>query len=100
MRKAGQKLTATRRSSLAALRRLASILGAHFIEVEGDDLPETVEAVRRTSGARPTSSSARPTSPARTEILRGSLVSALVRELPGVDIRIVADRALREEAER
>ena len=33
----------------------------------------------------------------RREILRGSLVSRLVRELPGIDIRVVADRALREE---
>jgi len=31
-----------------------------------------------------------------TEIRRGSLVSALIRELPGIDIRVVADRALRE----
>jgi K+-sensing histidine kinase KdpD len=35
----------------------------------------------------------------RTEIVRGSLVSKLVRELPGIDIRIVADRALREETQ-
>jgi hypothetical protein len=28
--------------------------------------------------------------------LRGSLVSALVRELPGVDIRVIANRAERE----
>ena len=34
----------------------------------------------------------------RIEILRGSLVSALVRELHGIDIRIVANRADREEA--
>ena len=31
--------------SLAALRRLASILGAHFLEVEGDDLSATVKRV-------------------------------------------------------
>ena len=36
----------------------------------------------------------------RTEILRGSLVSKLVRDLPGIDIRVVSDRALREEHER
>ena len=29
----------------------------------------------------------------RTEILHGSLVSALIRDLPGVDIRVVANRA-------
>ena len=33
----------------------------------------------------------------RREILRGSLVSALVRELPGIDIRVIANRADREE---
>ena len=33
----------------------------------------------------------------RREILHGSLVSRLVRELPGIDIRVVADRALRDE---
>jgi hypothetical protein len=34
------------------------------------------------------------------EIFRGSLVSKLLRDLPGIDIRVVADRALREEPER
>jgi hypothetical protein len=29
--------------------------------------------------------------------LRGSLVSALVRELPGIDIRVVANRVDRQE---
>ena len=29
----------------------------------------------------------------RREILHGSLVSALVRNLPGVDVRVVANRA-------
>ena len=33
----------------------------------------------------------------RVEILRGSLVSRMIRELPGIDIRVIADRALREE---
>jgi K+-sensing histidine kinase KdpD len=34
----------------------------------------------------------------RREIFRGSLLSRLVRELPGVDIRVVANRADRPEA--
>ncbi len=85
--------------SLAALRRLASILGAHFIEVEGDDL---VATVKRFVGERGSTYVfvGTPDESRRTEILRGSLVSALVRELPGVDIRVVADRALREEEPR
>ena len=36
----------------------------------------------------------------RVEILRGSLLSRMVRELPGIDIRVVTDRALRESAVR
>ena len=33
----------------------------------------------------------------KREILHGSLVSALVRNLPGVDIRVIANRVDREE---
>ena len=36
----------------------------------------------------------------RREIMRGSLLSALVRELPGVDIRVVANRADRPRPHR
>ena len=42
------------------------------------------------SAARPTSSSARRTSARWVEIVRGSLVSRMIRELPGIDIRVVA----------
>ncbi len=38
-----------------------------------------------------------PNESRRREILRGSLVSALVRELPGIDIRVIANRADREQ---
>ena len=85
--------------SLAALRRLASILGAHFIEVEGDDLSRAVKRVVAERGSTYVFLGT-PDESRRTEILRGSLVSKLVRDLPGVDIRVVADRALREEADR
>ena len=46
---AGQELSAEEATQLAALRRLASILGAHFLEEEGDDL---VDAVRRVVAER------------------------------------------------
>ena len=98
---------ATRRSSsrdeeqvsLAALRRLAIVLGAHFLEEEGDEL---VATVRRFVYERGTTYVfvGTPDESRRREILRGSLVSALVRELPGVDIRVVANRADRPEAVR
>src|SRR5580765_4926033 len=99
VRKPGQNLTQAETVSLAALRRLASVLGAHFIELEGDNLPETVKRFVAERGSTYLFLGT-PDESRRTEILRGSLVSKLVRELPGVDIRVVADRALREEDPR
>jgi two-component system sensor histidine kinase KdpD len=94
VRKPGQKLSEEEQVSLAALRRLAVILGAHFLEEEGDDL---VETVRRVAPERGTTYVfvGTPDESRRREILRGSLVSSLVRELPGIDIRVVADRTER-----
>jgi two-component system sensor histidine kinase KdpD len=91
----GRDLLPEEQVQLAALRRLAIVLGAHFLEEEGDDL---VETVRRVVGERGSTYVlvGTPDESRRREILRGSLVSALVRELPGVDIRVVANRADRE----
>jgi two-component system sensor histidine kinase KdpD len=99
VRKPGQELSEQEAVSLAALRRLASILGVHFIELEGENLPDTV---KRFVGERGSTYIflGTPDESRRTEILRGSLVSKLVRDLRGVDIRVVADRALREEVDR
>jgi K+-sensing histidine kinase KdpD len=36
----------------------------------------------------------------RREIFGGSLLSRMVRELPGLDIRVIADRAQRETEPR
>jgi two-component system sensor histidine kinase KdpD len=94
VRRPGQSLSEAESVSLAALRRLASVLGAHFIEVEGESLPATVKRVAAERGSTYVFLGT-PDESRRTEILRGSLVSKLVRDLPGVDIRVVADRALR-----
>jgi two-component system sensor histidine kinase KdpD len=96
VRRPGESLSEEQAVSLAALRRLASILGAHFIEAEGGDLVATVRQVVRERGSTYVFVGT-PDESRRREILRGSLVSALVRKLPGIDIRVVADRALREE---
>jgi len=98
VRKPAQQLSEEETVGLAALRRLASILGAHFIEVEGDNLPDTVKRVVDERGSTYVFLGT-PDESRRMEILHGSLVSKLVRDLPGVDIRVVADRALREEPE-
>ena len=99
VRKPGQELTADEQIALAALRRLAIILGTHFLEEEGDDLVQTVKHVVRERDITYVFVGT-PDESRRREILRGSLVSALVRELPGVDIRVTANRADRKELMR
>jgi two-component system sensor histidine kinase KdpD len=96
VRKPGDRLDDGMTTSLAALRRLSIILGADFLEEEADDL---VEAVRRAVVDRGSTYVfvGTPDESRRREIFHGSLVSALVRELPGVDIRVVANRAERRE---
>ena len=80
------------KQQLEALRRLASLLGAHMIVEEGDDVAETAAKVARERGT--------------TYILMGvpklhtgvrryqeGLPTKLLRRLPGVDLRVVADRS-------
>ncbi len=94
--KPGKPLTEEEQVALAALRRLAIVLGAHFVEEEDGNL---VATVRRVVYERGTTYVFLGTPDERRwiEIVRGSLVSALVRELPGIDIRVVANRADRNE---
>jgi two-component system sensor histidine kinase KdpD len=98
VRKPGDELTEDERIALAALRRLSVVLGVHFLEEEADDL---VTVVRRIVHDRGTTYLliGTPNESRVTEIFRGPFVSRLIRALPGVDIRIVADRARREELE-
>ena len=97
VREPGHELTEEGTIALAALRRLAIVLGAHFLEEEGDGLVATVRRVVYERGTTYVFVGT-PDESRRREILRGSLVSALVRELPGVDIRVVANRADRPES--
>jgi two-component system sensor histidine kinase KdpD len=95
VRRPGHEPKAEEATQLAALRRLASVLGVHFLEEEGDDLVETVRRVAHDRGSTYIFVGT-PDERRRVEILRGSLLSRMVRELPGIDIRVVTDRALRE----
>jgi two-component system sensor histidine kinase KdpD len=97
VRRPGRDPSPEEATQLAALRRLASILGVHFLEEEGEDLVETVRRVVDERGSTYVFVGT-PDERRVVEILRGSLVSRMIRELPGIDIRVVADRALREEA--
>jgi len=97
----GHEPDADERDQLEALRRLATLLGAHLLVVRGDDVAETVKQVAAERGTtyvligtpKPRNAFRRLTAPA--------LAFRLVQLLPGVDLRIVADRSrrTREESE-
>ena len=84
------------RGQLEALRRLASVLGAHLLIEEGDDVAETAIRVARDRG---TTYVLMGTPGPRRGLRRlsDSLPTRLLHGLPGVDVRIVADRTLRED---
>ena len=92
----GKTFSEETQQSLVALRQLASVLGARLHEEESDDVAATVVdfASRRGSTyillgrSRPARGLAR---------LRTPLPQRLMARLPGVDVRIVADRAQRGE---
>jgi two-component system, OmpR family, sensor histidine kinase KdpD len=95
VRPTGREPTRDESTQLAALRRLAGVLGVHFLEEEGDDLVETVRRVAAQRGSTYIFVGT-PDESRRREILGGSLLSRMVRELPGLDIRVVANRADRD----
>jgi two-component system sensor histidine kinase KdpD len=94
VRAPGKELSANEQRSLAALRQLASVLGARMIEEESDDLTAAIVEVASRRGStyiligrsRPARGLAR---------LRVPLPQRLMQRLPGVDVRIVADRSQR-----
>jgi two-component system sensor histidine kinase KdpD len=94
----GRKLSPDRETSLAALRQLASVLGARLLVEESDDLPGTVAEVARRQG---TTYILLGRSRARRRLarLRTPLPQRLMELLPGVDVRIVADRGARRTVE-
>lgn len=99
VRRPGVEPNAEEREQLEALRRLASVLGAQLLIEEGDDIAEVAIHVARARGTtyllmgtpKPRNAWRRLTQPA--------LPYRLLRGLPGVDLRIVADRTLRAASE-
>jgi two-component system sensor histidine kinase KdpD len=99
VRKPGQRLSEDGERSLSALRQLASILGAKMLEEESDDVATAVVDVATRRGS--TYILVGPSRPARgLARLRVPLPQRLMHRLPGVDVRIVADRAGRVNGER
>lgn len=95
VRPAGRQPTEEEATQLAALRRLAGVLGIHFLEEEGDDLVAVVRHVATERGSTYIFVGT-PDESRRREIFGGSLLSRMVRELPGLDIRVIANRADRD----
>jgi len=99
VRPPAQRLSGEQERSLTALRRLASLLGANLIIEESDDLPTAVaEVARRQRTTYILLGASRP----RRGLgrLRTPLPQRLMELLPGVDVRIVADRSRLGEGAR
>jgi two-component system sensor histidine kinase KdpD len=87
--------TEAEREQIEAFRRLASLLGAQVLVEEGDDLSEV--AARVAGERRSTYVLIGPPAPRRgLHRFSEPLTDRLVRALPGVDVRIVADRSKRK----
>ncbi len=91
--------TEEEQEALDGLRRLASVLGAHLLIERGDDVALTTQQVAGERGTtyvlmgRP-----RPRSALR-RMAQPALPFRLLALLPGVDLRIVADRSQRSKEE-
>jgi two-component system sensor histidine kinase KdpD len=96
IRAPGRRRTADDDIALAALRRLAVMLGVHFLVEESDQLVATVQRVAAERGSTYVLLGT-PDERRVVEVFRGSLVSALIRALPGIDVRVVANRVERPE---
>ena len=85
------------REQIEAFHRLGSLLGAQVIVEEGDDVPAV--AARVAGERRSTYVLIGPPSPRRgLRRLSAPLTDRLVRALPGIDVRIVADRSKRRSS--
>ncbi len=97
VRPPGRTLSEEEQNSLAALGQLASVLGARMLEEESDDVAASIADV---AGRRGTTyiliGSSRPARGLAR--LRRPLPQRLMELLPGVDVRIVADRSRRTES--
>jgi two-component system, OmpR family, sensor histidine kinase KdpD len=100
VKRPGQKLSDEEQQQLKAIRRLASVLGARLLIEEGDDLVQTVKEVAEERGSTYILMGT-PSPRTGLKRFRPALPTRLIEGLPGIDLRVVADRALRgEEAER
>ncbi len=83
------------REQLDALRRLASVLGAHLLVEHGDDIAGVAQRVAKDRGTTYVLMGTPKPRGALRRLTQSSLSFRLLELLPGVDLRIVADRTRR-----
>ena len=99
VKKPGYKPTAEEQNQLDGIGRVAALLGAHLLVEEGDDVAQTVKEVAEEKGSTYVMIGT-PKPRTGLDRFRPSMVSRLIESLPGVDLRVVADRARRGEEEQ
>jgi two-component system sensor histidine kinase KdpD len=98
VRPPSKRLSADEEQWLAALRELASVLGAHLLVEESDDVARTIADVARRRGTTYVLMG-KARAPRALGRLRTPLAQRIMEFAPGVDVRIVADRSRRVEGE-
>jgi two-component system sensor histidine kinase KdpD len=97
VRRPGTTPTDEEERQLASMRRLASVLGVNMLVEEDDDVASGAARVAREHGTTYVMIG-QPAEVRGARRLREPLALKLMRLLPGVDVRIVADRARRGPA--
>jgi two-component system, OmpR family, sensor histidine kinase KdpD len=88
------------REQLAALRRLTSVLGAHLFVERGTDVALVTQRFARERGTTYVLMGAPAPRGGLRRLMHPALPFRLISLLPGVDVRIVADRSQRVTEER
>ncbi|MGA9635338.1 MAG: histidine kinase [Solirubrobacterales bacterium] len=96
VKRPGYRPTKEEQDQLDAIGRLAAVLGAHLLVEEGDDVAQTVKEVAEEKGSTYVLIGT-PSPRTGLDRFRLALPTRLIEALPGVDLRVVADRALRGE---
>jgi two-component system sensor histidine kinase KdpD len=87
------------REQLDALRRLTSVLGAHLLVEHGDDIAGIAQRVAQDRGTTYVLMGTPKPRGALRRLTQSALPFRLLELLPGVDLRIVADRTQRTKGD-
>ncbi len=97
--KPGQLAREESNPELAAVRRLASVLGAHVLVEEGEPMIDVITRVAHERGTTYILMGAPPARNGWQRLTAPALLFQILRALPGVDLRIVADRTQRPDGD-